>query len=227
MTDSALIKYLEQFTTERRKNLFHQLIQFRTRYFTVALEDIFQSHNASAVLRTCDCLGIQDVHIIENNNKYRINPDVTLGSDKWLSIKKYSSSGENTLIALNELKSNGYRIIATTPNKKAVNLPDFNVEAGKAVFLFGTEKNGLSKEALKNSDEFLKIPMVGFTESFNISVSAAIILSSVIFKLKEASGINWELTANERDELLLEWLKISIRNSKGIISNYYKDKADS
>jgi tRNA (guanosine-2'-O-)-methyltransferase len=225
MTNEILIKHLEQFTTERRKNLFYSLIKNRTRHVTVVLEDIYQPQNASAVLRTCDCMGIQDVHIIENNNKYRLNPDVTLGSEKWLTLKTYNNGNNNTIDALKHIKAQGYRIVATTPHRNDINLEDFDVLKGKAAFLFGTEKNGLSKQALKLADEFLKIPMFGFTESFNISVSAAIILFHIISSLKKTE-IKWQLSVKEQNELLLDWLKISIRNSKGIISNYLKDQAD-
>jgi tRNA (guanosine-2'-O-)-methyltransferase len=226
MTDKDLIVYLEQFISEKRKTLFHRLIANRTRYFTVVLEDIFQPQNASAVLRTCDCLGIQDIHIIENNNKYRINPDVTLGSDKWLSLKRYHEDSKNTTLALNALRAKGYRIIATTPHKNDILLEDFSIDAGKAAFVFGTEKGGLSKEALAMADEYLKIPMSGFTESFNISVSAAIILYNVVAKMRRKKGINWQLPDDERDKLLLDWLISSISNSKGIVAKYYNDHAD-
>lgn len=221
MADSQLIRHLEQFATERRKELFYNLIQHRTKYITVVLEDIFQSQNASAVLRTCDCLGIQDVHIIENYNKYKINPDVALGANKWLTLNKFNAKNtDNTVLAINHLKKIGYRIVATTPHQNDVNLPDFDLTRGKTALLFGTEKQGLSKTALALADEFIKIPMFGFTESYNISVSAAIILYQLTIKLKSYSEISWQLTDVEKSDLLLDWFKVSVRNSKGIISKF-------
>ncbi|MBN2486330.1 MAG: RNA methyltransferase [Bacteroidales bacterium] len=221
-TNSDLIQHLEQFATEKRRELFYKLIGYRTRYVTVVLEDIYQSQNASAVLRTCDCLGIQDVHIIENQNKYQINPDVALGANKWLSIKKYNQKNHNnTLTAIKALKDNGYRIVATTPHTNNTELPDFNLQPGKTAMLFGTEKKGLSPTALSLSDEFVKIPLYGFTESYNISVSAAIILYQLTEKLKTTSPkIEWQLSTAEQAEILLEWFSASIRNSKGIINKY-------
>ncbi len=81
-TKKSLLNYLSQFLTEKRRSLFTKVLDSRTRHLTVVIEDIYQSQNASAVLRTCDLTGVQDLHIIENKNIYDINPDVALGSSK-------------------------------------------------------------------------------------------------------------------------------------------------
>lgn len=214
MIDS-LIELLESFVTDRRKELFDRVVNLRTRYITVALEDIYQSQNASAVLRTCDCMGIQDVHVIENRNEYQLNPDVTLGSDKWISITKYNSSGNNSLAAISQLKSRGYRIVATTPHTNDIELQDFDLSKGKTALFFGTELNGLTEEVINNADEFLKIPMYGFTESFNISVSASIILHTLTRKLR-ASDLPWPLSQEEIKEIKLGWLRGTVKKSEMI-----------
>lgn len=218
-----LIQYLSEFVTKERFSLFNKTIKERTQYLTVVLEDIFQPHNASAVLRSCDCFGVQDVHIIENKNEYSVNPDVALGSSKWLDLYKYNSEKNNTLTAINSLKEKGYRIIATTPHTDDVNLEDFHIEKGKFALMFGSEQPGLSNIAMENADEFLKIPMSGFTESFNISVSAAICLHHLSWKLKQ-SDIEYKLSEPEQDEIILEWLKQSIKDSETIIRKYIADK---
>lgn len=215
-----LISYLEDFITDKRKNLFYKIIENRTRYITVVLEDIFQPQNASAVLRTCDCFGIQDVHIIENNNKYNLNPDVTLGSDKWLNLYKYNKQPDNTLSAIQHLKKEGYRIVATTPHTNDIDVEHFDLEKGKTALVFGTELKGLSDEALSMADEFLKIPMYGFTESFNISVSAAIILHQLSAKLRSNENIDWKLPTDEKTGILIQWLKKTIKNSEPIIRKF-------
>ena len=84
--DAAMLAFLTQFITDERKQRFEEVLDYRTRHITVVLEDIFQPHNASAVLRSCELRGIQDVHIVENNNHYDVNPDVVLGSTKWLNL---------------------------------------------------------------------------------------------------------------------------------------------
>lgn len=212
-------EYLKQFITERRWELFKQVIEKRTRYITVVLEDIFQAQNASAVLRTCDCFGIQDVHIIENTNEFQINPDVELGAAQWLNLNSYNVQENNTLSAIDNLRKNGYRIVATTPHSNDTELENFDLKKGKVALFFGSEQPGLSQIMLDNADEFLKIPMYGFTESFNISVSAAIILHFLKFELEKTS-INWQLQEHEKKEILLNWLKYSIKDSELIIKEY-------
>ena len=121
-----LIEHLKKFATPERFSLFKRIVEERTNYITVLLEDIYQAQNASAVLRSCDCFGIQDVHIVENKNEYSINPDVALGSSNWLNLYKYNNKEHNTEDAINSLKNRGYRIIATTPHTNEINLEDFN-----------------------------------------------------------------------------------------------------
>ncbi len=200
-----LLEFLSAFISENKKNKFAEYIRHRTRHITIVLENIYQPHNASAVLRSCDCFGIQDVHIIENNNKYEVNPDVELGSSKWLTLKKYSIANNNTVPCLTHLKEQGYRIIATTPH-----LDDATPETlpldDKIALVFGTELEGLSESALKMADGYVKIPMFGFTESLNISVSAALLLYSLSGRLR-ASSISWQLTEEEKLDLLITWTK--------------------
>jgi len=207
-----LIKFLETFISDRRRKLFDRVLNNRTDYITVVLEDIFQSQNASAVLRTCDCFGIQNINIIENLNKYDVNRDVTLGSDKWLTMRKFNNRDFNTLEAYDRLREKGYRIVATTPHKNDTTLNEFDLEKGRVALVFGTELKGLSPLAIENADEHLKIPMFGFTESFNISVSAAIILKYLTDILR-ASAIDWKLTDKTKANIKLDWLRKSIKSS--------------
>ncbi len=218
---NKLIEYLKPLITEHKLNLFDKIIANRTRYITVVLEDIYQPHNASAVLRTCDCFGIQDVHIIENRNRYNVNPDVALGSSKWLNMYKYNELENNTLAAIEALKKQSYRIVATTPHTNDVELTDFDLSKGKVALFFGSELPGLSKLMMDNADEYMKIPMYGFTESFNISVSASIILHHLTYKLHK-SNIDWKLSDKEKDEVILDWLKESIKNSDIIERDFYR-----
>ena len=214
MFEKELIEYLENFVSARRAKLFDKVLSNRTKYITVVLEDIYQPHNASAVLRTCDCFGIQEVNIIENRNEYNVNPDVALGSDKWLTINKFNKSASNTPETYKYLHENDYRIIATSPHKgDEVNLEEFDVEKGKIALVFGTEMHGLSKQAIEGADEYLKIPMMGFTESFNISVSAAIILHQLVTVLHK-SDVSWQLDEREKCLIKLNWLRNTIKKSE-------------
>jgi len=224
MIDYKFIEYLEQFITDKRKNLFKKVLDERTRHFTVAIEDIYQPHNASAVVRSCEIFGIQDVHIIENKYKFYASNQVAKGAQKWLDFSLYKEKNtNNTLECIARLRSKGYQIIATTPHNDSCELPNFDITQ-KAAFFFGVEKEGLSKDVMENADAYLKIPMVGFTESLNISVAAAIILQNMNEKLKNSS-INWQLNTLEKDELYLEWLQKSIKSIKKIKEYYYSEIA--
>ncbi|MDI3526637.1 MAG: tRNA (guanosine-2-O-)-methyltransferase [Tenuifilum sp.] len=220
--NKKLIEHLSQFVFERRFNLFNEVIKYRTRYVTVVLEDIFQAQNASAVLRTCDCMGVQDVHVIENRNKFNVDSEVDMGASKWLTLKRYNSKENNTLEAINNLRKNGYRIVATTPHTNDCSIKDFDITKGKFALLFGTELTGLSKNALDNADEFVRIPMYGFTESYNISVSVALTLYELTSRLRE-SEIDYLLSNSERDEIILDWLRATIRNAHLIEKRFVED----
>lgn len=220
---SNLTEYLESFVTESRLNLFEKVLTYRTNYITVILEDIFQSQNASAVLRTCDCFGIQNVHVIENRNSFDVNKEVALGSSKWLSINKYNEKHNNSLQAIRNLREKGYRIVATTPHKNDTFLQDFDLFNGKTALVFGSELPGISDIILNEADEFLKIPMYGFTESYNISVSAAIVLHHLTEKLRQKPKEFWQLTANERNEVKLEWLRNTIKRSE-LLEKEFREK---
>jgi tRNA (guanosine-2'-O-)-methyltransferase len=220
-----LIEYLETFISPKRLKLFNSNLLSRTRYITVVLEDVYQLHNASAVLRTCDCLGIQDAHIIENHNSFKLNSEISLGSEQWLSIYKYNHSNNNTQKTISSLKKKGYRIVATSSHAKNTNLDAFDLSKGKVAFVFGTELSGITARVEEMADEFIKIPMFGFAESFNISVSAAIILQHVSSKLRQSS-IEWRIPEEDLLDIKLEWLKGSIKKpeliEKYFVENIYK-----
>jgi len=217
-----LIEHMSACVTDKRLALFKQVLALRTRYITVLLEDIYQSQNASAVLRTCDCTGIQDVHIVEERNEYDINRDVALGSDQWLSLHYYDEGENNVYSAIKSLKKQGYRIVATSPHKDGATPENFDLQKGKAVLMFGTELNGLTDRALELADEYIQIPMDGFTESYNISVSAAITLYTLRRRL-ELSTLKWKISEDEQNELLLNWLRSTIKMSDQIENKFIKD----
>lgn len=205
MIDKELLHYFEGFLTESRKALFKKVVSKRTRHFTVVLEDIFQPHNASAVVRTCDIFGIQDLYTIENKYNNKVSRHVAKGSQKWLNHYRFREDGNNTKDCLDVLKKKGYQIIATTPHNNSCMLQDFDISK-KTAFVFGVEADGVSDTVIENADGFLKIPMVGFTESLNISVAAAIILQVVTSKLRN-SQINWQLSDLEKEILYFNWVK--------------------
>ena len=215
------IQYLERFVNERRLKIFRKILLSRTRYITVVLEDIFQPQNASAVIRSCDAFGIQDIHFIENRNKYTINPRVTHGSDKWLSIHRYNEKPYNTPDVIQHLRNNNYRIIAATPHHDSTDFENLDMGKGKVAIFFGTEKKGLTPQVIDQADERIRIPMHGFSESLNLSVSAALILWSLIQKLHN-SGIEWRVDIKDAEQIYLEWLKKSVPKAETVEKYFFE-----
>ncbi|MCK7589919.1 RNA methyltransferase [Subsaxibacter sp. CAU 1640] len=215
MVDIKLLEYLESFLTESRKEKYLQVLSQRTKHFTVATEDVYQLHNTSAVIRSCDVFGIQEINIIEERNRKRIDREIAMGAQKWVDLNRYHSAKE----CLSDLKSKGYQIVAATPHRNDCLLQDFDVTK-KSCFFFGREREGLSEEVLDNADCFLKIPMAGFTESLNISVSAAIVLQHVTAKLK-ASDIKWQLSEEEMLQKRMDWVRNSLKSYDDIIKRFY------
>lgn len=218
MIDIKLLEHLETYLTENRLQRFHNVLKGRTKFFTVATEDVYQLHNTSAVIRSCDVFGIQEVNIVEETNTKRIDREIAMGAQKWVDLNRYHSVKS----CIKDLKQKGYQIVATTPHTKDCELHDFDVTK-KSCFFFGRETEGLSEDVLEEADVFLKIPMVGFTESLNISVSAAIILQHVTTKLKK-TDIDWQLTKNEALEKRLDWCKKTIKSYDEIIERYYEER---
>ncbi len=217
MTDIKLLEHLESFLTESRKEKFLNVLSQRTKHFTVATEDVYQLHNTSAVIRSCDVFGIQEVSIVEERNSKRIDREIAMGAQKWVDLNRFHSVGDCIL----DLKSKGYQIIATTPHVGDCLLHEFDITK-KSCFFFGRETEGLSPEVLQAADGFLKIPMVGFTESLNISVSAAIILQHVTTRLKQ-SDIQWQLSKEEQLEKRLDWVQKTLKSSEDIVRRFYEE----
>jgi len=214
MTNQKLLQYLQGLLTDRRIDLFEKVLAQRTDHFTVVAQDVYQLHNTSAVVRSCDVFGIQNLHIIEENLPRRIDKEIAMGAQKWVDIHRYNTSRE----CLHTLRQQGYQIVATTPHNDSTMLADFNITKPSAIF-FGTEQNGLSEEILREADASIKIPMYGFTESLNISVSAAIILQSLREKL-DASNVPWQFSEERQQEIRMAWTKKTIKNSDEIIERF-------
>lgn len=218
MIDLQLLEHLETYLTPQRKARFDAVLPNRTKHFTVATEDVYQLHNTSAVIRSCDVFGIQEVHIVEERNSRRIDREIAMGSQKWVDLKRYHTVGD----CVNNLKDNGYQIVATTPHHNDQVLADFDITK-KSCFFFGRETEGLSQAVLDVADCYLKIPMVGFTESLNISVSAAIILQDVTNKLRQ-SDVKWQLSEQEQLEKRLDWISKTLKSYDEIVARYYQSK---
>ncbi|TRX20753.1 TrmH family RNA methyltransferase [Flavobacterium franklandianum] len=217
MIDLDYLNFLENILTENRKSKFLKVLENRTKHFTIVVEDVFQMHNSSAVMRSCEVFGIQELNVIEERYGKSIDKEIAMGAQKWVDINKF----DNVTHCVDALKNQGYQIIATTPHENDCLLEDFDISKPSALF-FGTERDGLSNEVLQKADGFLKIPMAGFTESLNVSVSAAIIIQNLTNRLRQ-SEIDWHLSQEEILEKRLAWAKSSIKDIKRIESRYFSE----
>lgn len=213
-TDLKLLAYLQGFLTPARRERFEKVLDWRTRHITVVLEDVFQLHNASAVVRSCDVFGIQDVHLIEDRFGRRLDKNIAVGAQKWVSIRRHAGAME----CIDALRAKGIQIIATSPHDEAVSPQELSLEHPIALF-FGTEKEGLSDTVLNAADIKLKIPMYGFTESLNVSVAAAIVLNALRSRLNKSDMV-WQIPENQRDEIRLDWTKKTIKSVEDIIARF-------
>lgn len=209
--EAKLIQFLSEFVTPERLALFNKILSLRTNYLTVVLEDLYQTQNTSAVVRTAECFGIQNVHVIENTRVFQVNKDVVRGASNWVTLHHYDRTEMNTPDALQELREQGYRIVVATPHEHDVDLEEFDLEKGKAAIVFGCERPGLTEWAKKEADEFMKIPMVGFTESLNVSVAVSVVMHHLTHQLRNHSTIGWHLSDDERQKIMLDWLRVSIK----------------
>lgn len=214
--DNELFQYLQSYLTPRRKELFEQVVARRTRYLTVVTEDVYQLHNSSAVMRSCEVFGVQDVHIIEESLGKKLDREIAMGAQKWIDVHRHSKAMD----CMDELKEQGYTLIATTPHNDSCMLEDFEIEGPTALF-FGKEKEGVSDVVMDGVDGYLKIPMYGFTESLNISVSAAIIIQELTRQLRQRD-LPWQLSPEQQRRLLEQWTMRSIKSVDRIVERYHK-----
>ncbi|MBM72191.1 MAG: rRNA methyltransferase [Crocinitomicaceae bacterium] len=211
------INTLYRFLTEERKQRFEDVLEKRTRYISLVLEDIFQSRNASAIMRSADGFGIQDLHIIEDNHKWTGTRSVSKGASSWLTIHKYFGNNP-TSDCIRNLKAQGVRIVATSPHEGGYTPDTLPLDKPVAIVM-GTELTGLTTNMLSQIDDFVEINMHGFSESFNVSVAAAIILNRLRTRLDNMEVDNG-LSEEEKQKLRLIWAYRTVKDPKAIMRHY-------
>lgn len=181
-----------------------QVLAQRTRYLCLVTEDLYQPHNGAAVLRACEGFGVQDLYAIGNRNPFPLSPEIAAGAERFVDLHTFETPGEdNTSACIMTLRAKGYRVYATSLREGCIAIDQVPLDQPLAL-MFGTEMTGLSERAHELADGFVRLPMVGFTQSFNISVSAALSLLSLTTRLRE-SAFPWQLSAAEQARLRLEW----------------------
>lgn len=215
----ALIEFLSPLISAERRQRMSEVIGQRTAHLRVVLEDIFQPHNASAAMRSCECFGVQHLHVIENRYAYTLNRDVAMGSYKWIDLHRHNEPDQdNTAACLRELRDRGYRIVATSLRPGTIPLGELPLDQ-PAALCFGTEEEGLGEQLLHQADYHVRIPMYGFTQSFNLSVTVALTLQELRGRLDREGGCP-PLAVDEQDRVLFTWLARSVRNSDRVIRDF-------
>jgi tRNA (guanosine-2'-O-)-methyltransferase len=204
------------FLSEERIARFERVLDQRTRHLTVVMENVFQSRNASAVMRSCDGFGLQDVHLIEDINPWVPNRGVSKGTNAWLTLHRYRSAADPTTACLDRLRRTGYQIAVTSPHVDGYDVTDLPIDRPVAVVM-GTEWEGVSERMLAEADLHVAIPMHGFAESLNISVAAAVVIHELNRRLRELPRERWALSEDEKRELRAQWAMASVRNAPGIL----------
>ncbi len=212
------IEYLAEFMTPERKETLQNTISKRTRNMTILTENTFHSQNASALMRHCEAFGLQELHAVETLCKFTTHRDIVRGTDKWVDIKRYTTTAE----AIAKLKGEGYRVVATTPHREDCTPETFDVGAGKFALVFGTEHAGISDEIIAEADEFLRIPMCGMVESLNVSASAAILIYMLSERMRLSTS-DWQLSDIEQTRLLYKWMKSSVKDSERVLSRKFDE----
>lgn len=207
-----VIEELSQHVTESRWELMQKVISERTRRVTLVLEDIYQGHNAAAVVRSCDGFGVQDIHVIEKRNELDLkNTTVAKGADKWMSFHYHNDTGE----CIQGLQDSGYRVGALALGKESIRLEEVPLDKPVALMV-GTEKTGLSEEACEKADFCIELPMYGFTQSYNLSVCAALGMNVLTSRMRKM-GNDWGLSEAEKRVLMIEWLQKCVNHWEEIL----------
>lgn len=214
MSEAEVLAEMYELITPNKREMFDRIAADRTRHLTVVLENVYQEHNASAILRSCDCFGIQDLYVIEKQFRYEVKRDIALGAGRWVDMYHYNEGQEPDIACINDLKEKGYKIVATTPHTNDKTIHELDLCQPIAI-VFGTERRGISETMVSLADEFVRIPMYGFTESFNVSVAAALTMN-VLRERLEQSELNWKIGPSDQIQLKLDWCRKILRGGQAL-----------
>ncbi len=208
LTQRQRIELLEQHLSETRRLQLKRVLALRTRRLTVVLENIYHPENANAVLRTAECVGLQEVHLIQEKFAYKYNRNIARGAGKWLEIHE-SDKGLELLLGL---QKRGFALVVTSAAPGSLSPEELPLDRPIAL-IFGNESVGVTPAAEALADYRVHIPMQGFTESFNIAVSSGILLYGLAHRIRSGTSQSWMLSPDEQEALYEEWLKKAIKFS--------------
>ena len=193
--------------TPARLHKMRGVLAQRLASVTIVLDNVHDPHNISAVLRSCDAFGIQDVHIIESVERFVVNRAVSQGVEKWLTLHRWPSPAACRAY----LRRRHFRLYRTAMTPAATALHNVPLDHNIAV-VFGNEHRGVAADTARLCDAVVTIPMCGFVESLNVSVAAAVALATLSHAAREQRGSSACLPPRRQRELLRAWL---IRHARG------------
>lgn len=193
---------MRKFKSEARLKKITKVLSSRQFDLQLVLEEIHDPHNVSAILRTCDAVGVQNVSLIYNVNKFpRISRISSASAKKWVDIKRFDSVEE----CFDFFRKQNYKIFATAlnANSESIYQTDFTE---KVVIVLGNEHTGVSEHAMKYADSCIYIPMNGMVQSLNVSVAAAVILYEA-YRQRQTKGLYDKPQIDEvsLDKLINQW----------------------
>lgn len=216
MNNQKIYDYLKGFLTEEKIEKIEQNVLYKTNYILPVFEDIFQYRNAAAIVRSLEGLGVNRLWALEGRNIFKPEEAVSRGAEKWIFVDRKP----HNINTIHQIKQNGYSIVSISPENNAIDLDEVPIDKPLAL-LFGTEWQGVSETFLQASDFTAKIPMFGFTQSFNVSVAAAISVYTLMQKLRKNSS-NFHLTEEEKLLTKIHWATQTIPHGKEIVENWQK-----
>ncbi len=187
----------------RRFNKIKSVLDRRMSNLTILVEEVEKPHNLSAILRTCDAIGVLEAHAIAKKNKTPTFNSTAQGSQKWVRLKEHTSIE----VAIQSLKKMGFKLYGTNLNKEAKDYRLFDYK-GATAFVMGAEKWGLSESATRLVDESIYIPMRGMVQSLNVSVATATLLFEALRQRKEVGlepKLGEGLDKDLYNQTLFEW----------------------
>lgn len=224
MKEILYLKYCDRLfdlLTDHKKELFSQIVKQRTKHITWLTDNVYHEQNSSAIIRSADCFGYSEVFVLENTNSYKVNKEIAMGAQKWVITRSFQSDDKSYLSAIRHIKDLGYRLIAADHSEKACTLEDLDISTPLCIAL-GSERHGLHPDILESAEGSVGIPMMGFTESLNVSVTAGILMYRLRKRL-ETEGVEWQLTENQQKELIFIWMLRTIPNALGMIERWIED----
>ncbi|WP_159822199.1 tRNA (guanosine(18)-2'-O)-methyltransferase TrmH [Colwellia sp. 20A7] len=184
--------------TPERLQRINTMLDKRQPDLTVCMEGVHKTHNLAAVVRTCDAVGVSDVHAVWKSEEAEVRGGSAAGSQNWIDVHNYHQTAE----AIAALKAQGMQVLVTNLSDTAVDYREVDYTKPTAIIL-GQEKFGASKAALELADQDIMIPMVGMVQSLNVSVACSVVLYEAQRQRQMAGMYNTPRLSNERRQRTL------------------------